>query len=397
MKAITLHEQTLVPMLLIFFVFLGHQAGASTVVVGPQACRPTLSHFPTIQSAVNASAQGGTVLVCPGKYPEQVVISSPLTLKGITFANSSAAVISVPAGGLVTNGVASSFGPVAVQLLVQNTADVSISNLIVDGLGAGCLNTTANVELYHVGQSPRPGAITNTVVRNGCDLGMAMLIDNSISRIRANTIHGTNGEVMWIEAGANQLISNTISGEVLLLGYDSFKPSGSLVSGNKVSNGTIVLINIAGVSVEQNTVTWSRQLAGFEGGLSLLESSNNRLVDNTIVMPASETFGLGIDLESDCIGCSATVDNNVMGNYVGGGAVGVRWFNVSENVFQNNFFINNQRAGFAIDDGLDGAGRNLITNNTLSETACGISITNSDRSVYTPNSFFNVVSNICKQ
>ena len=45
-----------------------------------RSCRSAA--FKTIQSAVNAAPAGGTVVVCPGTYHEQVVISKPLTLKG---------------------------------------------------------------------------------------------------------------------------------------------------------------------------------------------------------------------------------------------------------------------------------------------------------------------------
>lgn len=45
-----------------------------------RSCRSAA--FKTIQSAVNAAQAGGTVVVCPGTYHEQVVISKPLTLAG---------------------------------------------------------------------------------------------------------------------------------------------------------------------------------------------------------------------------------------------------------------------------------------------------------------------------
>src|SRR5215469_12285712 len=45
-----------------------------------RSCRSAA--FRTIQSAVNAAPAGGTVVVCPGTYHEQVVISKPLSLKG---------------------------------------------------------------------------------------------------------------------------------------------------------------------------------------------------------------------------------------------------------------------------------------------------------------------------
>jgi nitrous oxidase accessory protein NosD len=45
-----------------------------------RSCRSAA--FKTIQSAVNAAPAGGTVVVCPGTYYEQVVIGKPLTLTG---------------------------------------------------------------------------------------------------------------------------------------------------------------------------------------------------------------------------------------------------------------------------------------------------------------------------
>ncbi|HET6186756.1 MAG TPA: NosD domain-containing protein [Trebonia sp.] len=45
-----------------------------------RSCRSAA--FTTIQSAVNAAPAGSTVVVCPGTYHEQVVISKPLTLTG---------------------------------------------------------------------------------------------------------------------------------------------------------------------------------------------------------------------------------------------------------------------------------------------------------------------------
>ena len=55
---------------LVFLPVLGGQIMAATVQVG--TCRHGVVTFATIQSAVNASTAGGTVLVCPGTYPEQV-------------------------------------------------------------------------------------------------------------------------------------------------------------------------------------------------------------------------------------------------------------------------------------------------------------------------------------
>jgi pectin methylesterase-like acyl-CoA thioesterase len=56
----------------VFLVALGGHLMAATVQVG--TCRSGVVTFSTIQSAVNASTAGARVLVCPGTYPEQVVI-----------------------------------------------------------------------------------------------------------------------------------------------------------------------------------------------------------------------------------------------------------------------------------------------------------------------------------
>jgi pectin methylesterase-like acyl-CoA thioesterase len=62
-------------------------AMASTLKVGTcvisQESYDASAHFATIQAAVNAASPGSTVLVCPGTYAEQVVITQPLTLRGV--------------------------------------------------------------------------------------------------------------------------------------------------------------------------------------------------------------------------------------------------------------------------------------------------------------------------
>ena len=59
----------------VLYVAPNAKAGASD-----QSCRS--AKYRTIQSAVNAAPAGGTVVVCPGTYHEQVVIAKPLNLQG---------------------------------------------------------------------------------------------------------------------------------------------------------------------------------------------------------------------------------------------------------------------------------------------------------------------------
>src|SRR5260370_1935876 len=139
----------------------------TTYVVGPSPALPGKVNSWTIQWAVSSVPAGSNVNVCPGTYPEQVVITQPITLTGVTDGTGDAAVITVPSGGLVANGTHSSLGPVAVQLLVENTVLVTVSNLTIDGSGAGCVPGAARgfgMEFYFVGtplHGPSGGKIQN--------------------------------------------------------------------------------------------------------------------------------------------------------------------------------------------------------------------------------------------
>ena len=125
-------------------------APSSQLVVG--TCLGA-SPYSTIQSAVSAAPPGGTVLVCPGTYPEQVEITQPLTLKGVQVGGKDAAVITSPSGGVVTNTSLLRTGtPAAAQVLVQNTTEVNITNLTMDGTGnkiPSCGTSVSFIGIYY--------------------------------------------------------------------------------------------------------------------------------------------------------------------------------------------------------------------------------------------------------
>lgn len=114
--------QMLMMLTIVLALLHAQSLSASSVVVG--TCQPALPHFTTIQAAINASAQGGTVLVCPGTYPEQISIFHPLTLKGVDIGGSNLALITMPPGGT------------GIQVYVQAT-NVNISDLTIDGSNNG--------------------------------------------------------------------------------------------------------------------------------------------------------------------------------------------------------------------------------------------------------------------
>src|SRR5216684_2098655 len=100
----------------------------TTYVVGPSTCLPGKVHFSTIQSAVSSVAAGSNVYVCPGTYPEQVVITQPLTLSGVTDGTGDAAAIPVLWGGLFAKGTPPPLGRVGVNLRGKTPVRVRVRN-----------------------------------------------------------------------------------------------------------------------------------------------------------------------------------------------------------------------------------------------------------------------------
>ncbi|MBV9480140.1 MAG: hypothetical protein JO249_05230, partial [Acidobacteria bacterium] len=193
-------------------------AFAATVVVGPRGCHQGSPHFSTIQAAVNA-APGGNVLVCPGTYPEQVVISTPLVLKGVSYKNSSAATITPPSGGMVANTQTSSWlysnngvSSVAAQISVQNTHDVAISNLTIDGGStANCSISGTGIDLYNSGIPSHQVSVSNVVVQNTCGIGI--LSDSSLITIQASDVYNTGWSGIFVVQGSYfqiQVLRNTV-------------------------------------------------------------------------------------------------------------------------------------------------------------------------------------------
>src|SRR5437764_9586066 len=95
-------------------------AMAKSVQVGD--CLPNIQKYSTISQAVSSVSSGSTVFVCSGTYPEQVMISQPLTLRGVPSGNANNPTITVPPGGLTKTIKDGAGDSVYYQLLAVGTA-----------------------------------------------------------------------------------------------------------------------------------------------------------------------------------------------------------------------------------------------------------------------------------
>jgi len=295
----------------VLFLATVGQATAGTYAVG--SCKPQLPSYSTISAAVSSVAAGSHILVCPGTYPEQVSITQPLTLDGISSGNSGRAIITVPGeaeGNPQLQVNASSCllecGGVAAQLLVQNVnppGPVVVSNITVDGTGAeggDCfLGGGFGVFgiFYSAGSS---GTILRTTTRHqqggGCGVGIA--VENELApaqsvTVRDNSVHDAdNGIVTGIE-GPEHTLTTTVAGNFVAN------------STNRInSNSSAILVFNAATTVHDNFVTGS--MNGITGAIlndqnSILVSSN-KLADNGVGMIL---LGAGVIGKSNAISHSS--------------------------------------------------------------------------------------------
>jgi parallel beta-helix repeat protein len=317
-------------------------AFATTVVVGGAACQPNIKpHYVTIQAAVNASTVGGTVIVCPGIYPEQVTITKSITIKGVTDGNLGLAVITVPTGGLVPNAPTSTYGLVATQLLVQNATPVNISNIAIDGTGGGCPTTSgydhvAGIEIVNSGDAVSGVTIRRVVVRNitgACTLGVGLHAENSGLTIDTNNIHDIDGVALIQFGGDSQIMNNfvqTTSNGIVLHAV-------TLQSG--VTNNTIITSGSAGVTLEAGT-------------------STAYITKNTI----GPFVGFGIFITN-------SAGNSASSNRVTADWAGVLLNSTGQNTLWANTFTNLGYAGIWDEFSTGG---NAVNNNTVSEAPFGI-------------------------
>jgi parallel beta-helix repeat protein len=309
-----------------------------------------------------------TILVCPGSYPEQVVISQPLTLEGVTDGIGDAAVITVPGGGLVQNVTTTLWGPISAQLAVANTVGVKIQNIAVDGTGGSCAagaNREVGLVFTNVGTSndgTTAGTAQNVVVRNiaACAEGEGIGSDNSYVTIESSSVQNVDLSCINIGGGLTNTTSNNVQGCVngIVLNYT---PSATIVTKNSfsnlVTNGNSIYVN-----------------AGAAG-----QVTNN----NIGASPGSLFYGILL--------YNSTTGTKVTGNTITNNGYGIVLNYAYQTTVQSNIVVN---SGLGLTD-TTSFGGNVVTKNTVNEAQFGIFTDSSvGGDTLIPNNMYNVVVTI---
>ncbi|HEX6503529.1 MAG TPA: hypothetical protein VF011_09780 [Terriglobales bacterium] len=374
---------TSLAMTFVFMACVSTLSVASTVQVG--GCL-NIVNFTTIQAAINAVPSGSTIKVCPGNYPEQLLITKKLTLTGIASGTQDAVVISPPAGGLSVN-TSDLRGPVAAQVLVQNATGVLITNLTVDGKG----NNYDNDDLRGVLYQDASGTVNHVAVRNevpgdiptGIQSGQGIMVETTTSSSAVLTVQNSsvhnynkNGIVARYTGAVLNATGNYVQGYgptsvIAQNGIElAFSGAAGIIKGNTVidnfyiptdtSSSDILLYDAAesGVVVSGNTAGNSNI------AIALVAATPGTYGDNVSVT-GNKVFGTSIFDGIDA--CS------------------------NGNTITGNFIFNSAQSGVHLDASCGTTGTsNAVSGNTIEESACAGILDDTGSNTIGTNTYYTV-------
>ncbi len=366
------HRFALFCLALLTLVALSGQAFSASVAVG--TCTALPKTYTTIQAAVTASPAGTIIEVCPGTYPEQVVIPKKLTIEGVASGTQDAAVIVPPVGGVVANATDfDSATPIAAQVLVHVASGVKLNNLTIDGTGNQL--TCNGTDLIGILFQNASGTVVQVAVRSqipgdvlsACQAGESIWIETSAGSsskvlVEFGSVHNYNKNgITGVDAGT----ALTVTGEYV---------QGSGLSAVAAQNGVQLGYGASG-SVGSSTVSDNNyyNVANppyyVASDILLIDTAENdgvKVYDNQV-----SNSNLPIGIETDTPGTYGD-GVSVTTNHVSGTSVydGID-ICTNGNTVTGNTVVNSAESGIHLDAACGGTGNNnTATGNTFIEGYC---------------------------
>ncbi len=258
--------------------------------------------YMTISAAVAAAIPGDTIKVCPGTYPEQVMINKTLTLKGAQAGVDARTRAFVPANEAIIDHPC---GPVQIE-----ADDVTLDGFTVQG-------STLPDPCFIAGIWTNPGfsgtqgghQILNNIVQNnisGIELDSTCAASPTL--VQFNLIQNNNnpgpGSGNGIETSFGlcnaKIDSNKFSGHLNASMLFEATQSNLAISSNELVGGTperIVLANTTTSSITGNVSTGSTSSGTIRlfGGDSNVKINDNTLLNGMRGIRVDDSFGIGIN------------------------------------------------------------------------------------------------------
>lgn len=276
-------------------VYVSHLAASN----GDDASCST-AKYSDINTAIAAAGSGGTVVVCPGTYDAEVVVTTPLNLVGRQA--------TINAQGQPPLKIGKTTLPGSDGIVVLQTSNVNVSGFKVTGAGYDAVLVFLS---SHVSVS------RNTLVNNGTFVNL----QQGGSGVGVD-INGSS----WSSATGNAAISNQGGGfeitddlgpashDTVAWNYEtrSYDGCGVIVAGHSTEGVTDNL-------VAHNSVSWNATAKGTQGSGVLLASEvpGETMTGNTFVANSAWDNGLaGVTIHVHLPGQHFN-GNKVLGNWIG--------------------------------------------------------------------------------
>jgi parallel beta-helix repeat protein len=313
----------------------------------------------SIQAAINLSASGDRILVCPGVYEEQLkIVAKDLSIRGVTSGALSQVLIK-PSGVVANSTNTYSGAPVAAVVAVEDAASVVLRSLIIDGGDNGL--TDCDPTLVGVFYRNASGEVQETVVRDirlgaaleSCPSGYGIFAQSSANAVSKLTVEGGSVHgyqkvgIVGNEWGTElQAVSTTVAGDGAI----------TTIAQNGIQIGFGATGRIARSSILNHVYTCPTFPCDASTNILVYEAHHVTVAGNETGKAA-----IGIYLvRSD--------DNEVQNNKVSDTDVfdGIAVIGNRNHVHLNRIVNSDE---FAVSVEGDG---NLVENNEINEAACGI-------------------------
>jgi parallel beta-helix repeat protein len=326
--------------------------------------------YPTINAAMAAAPAGSSILVCPGTYAEQLIMSKQLTLHGMTTGNASGAVVALPAGGL-SNTSTLFAGEAAAQIEVRADGG-SISNIAVDGT-AGTSNCPTSTFIGILFASGSSGTVNQSVVRNlTCsNTNYGLLAENGAGTKRTVTIEASSfhdiayaGIISYSDQTPSTLTANITNNDVSAgqWGILTYGNVAGAVSQNRVGSAVTGIYVLSTIGTISDNV-----ISGAYDGIVSISSGQPTITGNTVVNGSA-----GIEVSG----------GNASSNHISNVQYGIITTSNSGTV-EDNHITNASFAGISF-----GCHSATVSGNFINETPVGI--TDVPASYTGTNTFFSV-------
>jgi len=350
-------------------------ASQTHLVSTNQMICPT-AQYTSIQAAIDASLPGDVINVCPGVYDEQIVISKPVTVKGVTVNSLGIALLQPTV--LTSTGGGSDIAVVS----VLNTDGVHLLNIGVDASKnnvSDCAPTLSAVHFLNSSGEIRNDAITGAKLTSpgACTTlsgnGYGVLLESTGAGsywvlVQGNSIHDYSKE--GVRAIGNG-ITATVTGNVITgLGpaggyffqFGVFIRDGAvgLIKGNQIAEGDCGTLNL-------NDCFNARS-----EGVVLRAVGDGSVVDHNVISRAQS--GIFINNAN-----KVRITNNLIGEI--SALDGIDAQGMSNSLLRNNSIVGvtplaNQNCGIVEFPGTGSAGgteqNNLIIDTVVNDAWCGI-------------------------